>query len=234
MKPGARGCFPSDTERHGNCGYSSYPFRCRLRKGRKMTRYRHTALALTLAIAAAAVPVHLVAASAQEADHASYVYFAAASQSSTMSGSTEDWHRAKSLRAGREGLLYFRLHGAAYVIRDAATLRRADAILAPQRELGERQAGLGSRQAALGRRQAALGMEQARLRRQARDGGEGFERRQEALSAQQETLSGQQDVLSRQQDGLSREQARVGRQVDAGLGILFGDAVRRGVAQRAN
>jgi hypothetical protein len=200
-----------------------------------MTRYRHTALALTLAVVGSAtIPVLPAAAGMQDADHASYVYFAAASQSSTMSGSTEDWHRAKSLRVGREGLLYFRLHGAAYVIRDAATLRQAEAILAPQRELGERQAGLGSRQAALGRRQAALGMEQARLGRQARGGGEGFERRQEALSAQQEVLSGQQDVLGRQQDGLSREQDRVGRQVDAGLRTLFGEAVRRGVAQRAN
>lgn len=193
-----------------------------------MTRYR-TVLALTLALS---IPA---AASAQQADHASYVYFAAASQSSTMSGTTEDWNRAKSLRAGREGLLYFRLGGTAYVVRDTATLRQAEAILAPQRALGERQAELGSRQAALGRRQAALGQEQARLGSQARHvtDGDNFSARQEVLNRQQDVLSGQQDVLSKQQDALSDEQERVGRKVDAGLRALFGDAVRRGLAQRA-
>jgi hypothetical protein len=190
-----------------------------------MTRYR-TVLALTLALTTA--PATAIA---RQADHASYVYFAAASQSSTMSGTTEDWTRAKSLRAGREGLLYFRLGGTAYVIRDAATLRQAEAILAPQRALGERQAELGSRQAALGRRQAALGQEQARLRHAA--DGDGFSARQEVLSGQQDVLSDQQDVLSKKQDALSDEQERVGRKVDIGLRALFDDAVRRGVAQPA-
>jgi bla regulator protein BlaR1 len=195
-----------------------------------VTHYR---LALVLIFAGTAAPA-LATASGQQADHASYVYFAAASQSSTMSGSTGDWNRAKALRVRREGLLYFRLGNSAYVIRDAATLKRAEAILAPQRALGEQQAELGSRQAALGRQQAALGQQQARLGRQARHehDGDAVGARQDVLSAQQNVLSMQQDGLSARQDGLSREQERVGGQVDAGLRALFIDAVRSGLAQR--
>lgn len=165
----------------------------------------------------------------QSGDHTAYVLLSPGSQSSTMSGSMDDLRRARALRAGREGLLYVRQGGAAYVIRDAATLRQAETIFAPQQALGERQAELGSRQAALGGRQAALGAEQARL------GGlqaGASPRRAEAFARQQAELGRQQDALGQQQDALGREQDRLGRQADAALRNLVAVAIRRGLAQR--
>jgi hypothetical protein len=175
---------------------------------------------------------------AQSADRTSYVLFEQGGRNTTMSGSTDDMTRAKALRNGVEGLLYVRQSGAAYVIRDAATLRRAEAIFEPQRRLGEQQAELGSRQAELGSRQAALGAEQARLglrqagatpRQQSELG-----RQQSELGARQNALGQQQHVLGGQQGVLGREQARLAREADAQLRALVEDAIRRGVAQRVN
>lgn len=175
---------------------------------------------------------------AQTGDRTAYVLLTAGSQSSTMSGSTDDLRRARALRVGREGLLYVRQDGAAYVIRDPSTLRRAEAIFAPQRAMGARQAELGSRQAALGSRQAALGAQQARLgalQANAAPGrADGLARQQDALGRQQDALGRQQDVLGRQQDALGREQDRLGREARARLGALLADAIRSGVARRAD
>lgn len=183
-------------------------------------------------------PVTAAAGMSQSGERTSYILLPAGSQSSTMSGSMDDLRRARALRVGREGLLYVRQDGAAYVIRDAATLHRAGAIFEPQQALGARQAELGSRQAGLGGRQAALGAEQARLAarqvaappRRAEE----FGRQQAELGRQQDALGRQQDALGRQQDVLGREQERLGRRAQAGLRALVADAIQRGLAQRAN
>lgn len=96
----------------------------------------------------------------------SYVYYAPGGGSSSMNGSRDDWHLAQKLRAGREAMLYVRKGEDAYVIRDTATLRRADSIFEPQRALGKKQSELGARQAELGRRQALLGLQQGELGRE--------------------------------------------------------------------
>jgi hypothetical protein len=168
----------------------------------------------------------------------SYVLFSQGSRSTSMSGSTSDLDRGRALRAGQEAMLYVRQGGAEYVVRDAATLRRAEAIFEPQRAMGARQAELGSRQAALGSRQAALGAQQAALGarqanatpRQAAELG----RQQDALGRQQDALGRQQDALGRQQDALGREQDRLGREAQARFRALIAEAIRRGVAQRVN
>lgn len=197
------------------------------------------ALAALTALSGSIVPIGPVAAAvAQSADYTAYVLLTPGSQSSMMSGSMEDLSRARALRAGREGLLYVRQGGAAYVIRDAATLRRAEAIFAPQQALGARQSELGSRQAALGSRQAALGAEQARLgARQAGaspSGAEALARQQSELARRQDALGLQQDALGRQQDALGREQDRLARQAQERLRVLIGEAIQRGVAERIN
>ncbi|HYD11592.1 MAG TPA: hypothetical protein VEC11_01965 [Allosphingosinicella sp.] len=189
---------------------------------------------------------------AQPGERTSYVLLNAGTNSSTMSGSADDMRRARQLRVGREGLLYVRQGGSAWVIRDAETLRRAEAIFEPQRamgarqaELGSRQAALGARQAALGSRQGALGAEQGRLgarqagatpreaaalgRRMAELGVQ-----QNALGEQQSALGLQQDALGRQQSALGREQSRLGREADVRLRALVAEAIRSGAAQRAN
>jgi bla regulator protein blaR1 len=168
----------------------------------------------------------------------SYVLLTAGSQSSIMSGSTDDLRRARALRVGREGLFYVRQNGAAYVIRDAATLRRAEAVFEPQQALGARQAELGSRQAALGSRQAALGAEQARLgARQASASprqAAALAHQQDALGSRQDALGRQQDALGREQDALGREQDRLGREAQGRLRTLVDEAIRRGLARRVN
>jgi len=193
---------------------------------------RRVALAALAALCGSIALIQPVAAGAiQPGGRTSYVLLTAGSQSSMMSGSTDDLRRARALRAGREGLLYVRQGGAAYVIRDAATLRRAEAIFEPQQALGARQAELGSRQAELGSRQAALGAEQARLgARQAA----ASPRQAAALARRQSELGRQQDALGRQQEALGREQERLGRQAQARLRALVEEAIQSGVAQRTN
>src|SRR3712207_4029658 len=124
---------------------------------------RPIVLALLTAFSGFLVLGHAPAAAdwtSDQPDRTSYVLFSQGGRDTTMSGSTDDLRRARRLRRGEEALLYVRQDGAAYVIRDAATLRRAEALFEPQRAMGARQAELGSRQAALGGRQAELGAEQ--------------------------------------------------------------------------
>lgn len=200
---------------------------------------RRLAVAALTALCGSIALIQPVAAGAIQSDGGtSYVLLTAGSQNSMMSGSTDDLRRARALRAGREGLLYVRQGGAAYVIRDAATLRRAEAIFEPQQALGARQAELGSRQAALGSRQAALGAQQARLgARQASASpkqAEALARQQDELGRQQDALGRQQNALGTQQDVLGREQDRLGHQAQGRLRALLEEAIQRGVAQRLN
>ena len=204
---------------------------------------RHCRIALAalagLSGLALMIPAPAAAASTtRSADRASYVLFAQGNDSTSMSGSTDDMKRARALRVGEEALLYVRHGGKAYVIRDAATLRRAESIFEPQKVLGGRQAELGSRQAALGSRQAALGAQQARLGAQqatatpARAGE--LDRQQEELGRQQDALGRQQDALGKQQDVLGREQDRLGREAEAKFRVLLADALQSGVAKPVN
>ena len=180
-------------------------------------------------------PSAAAASGAESADRTAYVLLRAGSRDSTMSGSMDDLRRAQSLRARGEGLLYARYEGSSYVIRDPATLRRAQSIFEPQQAMGARQAELGSRQAALGRRQAQLGAQQARLGSKQASASpsraDALGRQQDELGRQQDELGRQQDALGRQQDALGREQDRLGRVADEALRALLADAIRSGVAQ---
>ena len=212
-----------------------------------MIRLFHSRNALRVSLAAVvavgglallAGPQALAGVGAERSDRTSYVLLTQGSRSSTMSGSMEDLERARGLRRGEEGLLYVRRDGAAWVIRDAATLRRAEAIFEPQRALGARQSALGERQAALGRRQSVLGSEQGRLgARQANATPKeqlALGREQLALGEQQNALGAQQNALGQQQAALGREQARLAREADIAFQALLEDALRRGVAQRVD
>lgn len=200
---------------------------------------RRVVLAALAAFCALLAPIDPPAASAaQPEDGAAYVLLSPGSRSSTMSGSMDDLRRARALRAGLEGLLYVRRGGSAFVIRDSATLRRAEAIFEPQQALGARQAELGARQAALGHRQARLGAEQGRLGRQQADASPRraveLGRRQAALGRQQDALGRQQGELGRQQGALGREQHRLSRVADESMRALLAEAIERGLAQRVD
>ena len=183
------------------------------------------ALALFAASASASPPSRGVAADPGPSTHADgFILLSPGSQTVTMSGSMDDVRRAKSLRADSEGLLYVRQGGSAYVIRDAATLRRAQALFEPQRALGAQQSELGSRQAALGQQQAQLGAQQARL---------GL-RQVSSSPHDAEVLGRQQDDLGRQQDALGREQDRLSRVAEDQLRAVVDEAIRSGLAQRVD
>ena len=187
-----------------------------------------------LLLALAPVP----ALAAQSADRMSYVLMTGNGTSSMMSGSSDDLDHVKSLRAGNAPMLYVREGGSAYVIRDAALLRRADVIMKPQRDLGARQGELGQQQGELGRRQGTLGAEQGRLGRLMADTPP---RRMGALGTQmaelgrrQSDLGKQQAALGSRQAALGREQARIAELPKPQFRALVADAIRRGLAQRVD
>ena len=192
-----------------------------------------------LALAMAPLPA-LAAHSIQynDGNRLSYVLMTGDDHHSMMSGSTGDYNRARSLRAGNAPLLYVRQDGAAYVIRDAATLRRAEAIMAPQQELGRRQGELGRQQGALGAQQGRLGAEQGRLGAQMAMSTPARMRelgaQQGELGRRQGALGAQQAALGQRQAALGREQKRLAEIAQPQFRALLQDAIRRGLAQRVD
>ena len=192
-----------------------------------------------LALAMAPLPA-LAAGSTQiySDNRLSYVLMTGDDHHSMMSGSTGDYNRARALRAGNAPLLYVRQDGAAYVIRDAGTLRRAEAIMAPQQELGRRQGELGRQQGALGAQQGRLGAEQGRLGAQM---AMSTPARMRELGAQQGELGQRQGALGAQQAALGQRQAALGREqkrlhdlAQPQFRALLQDAIQRGLAQRVD
>jgi hypothetical protein len=172
-------------------------------------------------------PVHTpagAAAGSEAGGRTAYVLFSAGDRGSTMSGSTEDFSRARALRVGSEAMLFVRRGGADYVIRDAATLRRAAAIFEPQQALGRKQGELGRRQGELGREQGRLGRLQA----------EASSRQQSELGRQQSALGARQAALGREQAALGRQQARLAVEANAKLRALLAEAIARGAARRVD
>ena len=194
---------------------------------------------LPLAIAIApvqALPAH--AAGTSSADGLGYVFMTGNHGDNIYSHNTDDYDRAQTYRAGNAPLLYVRQHGIAYVIRDPAILSRAEAIVAPQRELGRRQGALGEQQGELGRRQGELGAEQGRLGARMADStprqmGE-LGRRQGELGRQQAELGAQQGALGRRQAELGNQQAELAKRSEPQFGALLAEAIRRGLAQRVD
>src|SRR4051812_38649232 len=74
----------------------------------------------------------LAAGTAESSEQLHFVVLLPGDRGSTINGSTDDWRRARSFRTGSDGLVYVRLHGVDYVIRDASMLRRAESIFEPQ------------------------------------------------------------------------------------------------------
>jgi len=199
-----------------------------------MNKFRSLALA---ALAASAAAMSVASATAA-GDHTNYVLFTPGTESISMSGSTNDVERARALRRGNESLLYVREDGAAYVIRDPATLRAAAALFKPQSDLGDRQGELGRRQGELGARQGELGAEQGRLgalqaNSPPREAAQ-LAIQQGELGRRQGELGRQQGELGQQQAELGREQARLAEIAQEKLRALVADALRRGLAQRVD
>jgi len=193
------------------------------------------------------VPLLLAIAPAQSAiasdrdasDRMTYVLFDGSGDgSSMMSGSSDDFRLARKHRAGHSPLLYVRDGGSAYVIRDAALLSRAHAIMEPQRQLGERQGELGRQQDELGSRQAALGDEQGKLGALMANSTPlqmaSLAERQAALGERQSSLGAQQAELGERQGELGRQQERLAEQARPQFRALVNEAIQRGLAQRVD
>jgi hypothetical protein len=189
------------------------------------------------------VPLLLAVAPAQSAvaeasDRISYVLFDGSGDRTMMSGSSDDVRLAERYRAGSSPLLYVRDGAAAYVIRDPALLRRAQAIMEPQRQLGERQGELGRQQDELGSRQAALGDEQGKLGALMANATPlqmaSLAERQAALGERQSSLGAQQAELGERQGELGRQQERLAEQARPQFRALVNEAIQRGLAQRVD
>ncbi len=95
-------------------------------------------------------------------DSEPYVIFS--DNSMTMSGSSSDARRAEIMHNRVHGdFIWFENDLKFYVITDTATVKRAQALFAPQEELGRQEEDLGSQQEKLGEEQERLGEKQSHV-----------------------------------------------------------------------
>ncbi|HWT82351.1 MAG TPA: M56 family metallopeptidase, partial [Candidatus Methylomirabilis sp.] len=139
-------------------------------------------------------------------------------QSHTMSGSSDDWRHAKSLRSRIKGdFIWFERDDKGYVITDSTTVSRAREFFAPQEELGRKQAELGAKQAELGEQQAALGKKMSEVRVKVPDLTTDLRRVAERLkelgpTASQEDLGRIQSEIGELQSKIGEIQSRAGKE----------------------
>lgn len=82
----------------------------------------------------------------------------------TMSGSSSDARRAEIMKDRVHGdFIWFENDLKFYIVTDPATIKRAQALFAPQEELGRQQEALGAQQEKLGAEQERLGEKQSRV-----------------------------------------------------------------------
>lgn len=185
-----------------------------------------------------------------------YAYVIMRGRDITASAESRDFKESRRLQAGsNEPMIYVRKGAKTYLIRDTATVQKAQALWKPvsdlgdqQGKLGEAQGKLGSQQGALGAKQGALGSQMGELGRQnaqlalrqvslSRDDSaaaqkqrEALDRQSEALAVRQQALGDQQEALGRQQEALGNKQSALGEQQSA-LGELQSAASDRADAQ---
>ena len=137
--------------------------------------------------------------------------FAIASGKSVMMfGSGDDRDNVKSLQKKIPGdFIWFIHNGNAYVIRDAPTVKSAQALFAPMEELGRKQEELGRQQEELGKQQEALGKQQDSVRVKVPGNLEARLKKVEAELRDLET-SATQDDLGRIQGELGDIQGYIG------------------------
>jgi len=97
-------------------------------------------------------------------DDQRFIIVTGKTDSLTMSGSMDDAHHVEKLRKQIAGdFIWFQRDEKSYIIRDQATIDRAEAFWAPQEELGKRQEELGKQQEALGAQQEELGAKMEKI-----------------------------------------------------------------------
>lgn len=174
----------------------------------------------------------------------------------TMSGSMGRAWKAVSRLVEREDrpMMWVSIEGKDWVIRNSGVLSRANAVVQPMSELGERQGALGIEQSRIGEKQSAIGEKQSRIgvrqgalsiqlvrlsgddeNDREREGIEAelatLERRMDALAREMEPLSRQQEALGRRQSALGNEMQRLSAHVSVELRRLAEDAIDHGMAE---
>ncbi|HXN99689.1 MAG TPA: M56 family metallopeptidase [Candidatus Acidoferrales bacterium] len=104
--------------------------------------------------------------------------------------------------------IWFRRDGKSYVIRDAATIKRAKDFFAQVQELDKKQEELGKQQEALGEKQEALGKQQEEIHVQIPDMTEDLRKLEAELKAL--GSSGTQEDLGRIQSAIGELQSKLG------------------------
>jgi bla regulator protein blaR1 len=104
--------------------------------------------------------------------------------------------------------IWFRRDGKSYLIRDAATIKRAKDFFSPVQELDKKQEDLGRQQEALGEKQDALGKQQEEVHVQIPDMSEDLHKLEAELKAL--GSSGSQEDLGRIQGAIGELQSKLG------------------------
>jgi bla regulator protein BlaR1 len=126
-------------------------------------------------------------------------------ESTMMSGAISS-QRLHALRGSSPRLLWFKVDGREYVVRDDAAIARAVEITRPIREIGAAQGDVGSRQGVIGAQQGEIGARQGGIG--ARQGAIGA--RQAELGARQAGLAAREaDASEAQRQQLERQQAEL-------------------------
>ena len=159
-------------------------------------------------------------------------YAIVSGDSISMSGGPADMRHAKSLQKKITGdYIWFRHEGKGYVIRDAAMVRRAKELFAPQEALGRQQEELGKKQEELGRQQDALGKKMEEVRVKIPDMSAELKSLEQQLAKLRE--GGTMQELGEVQSALGELQSRLGQlQGQAGaeqgkLGAMQGELGRQ-------
>ena len=146
-------------------------------------------------------------------DHFSWAVSSGGSQSFSMSD-FDDWKTVGTMmKQSEDGMLWFRLDGKTYAVRDREMVTRAQTAVKPMADLGKKQGEWGSKQGRYGAEQSRLGAQQARLAARMTS----LQMRIDALS-RQFAASGRDDAdLRRLQSDLNRNVSELG-QVQGELG----------------
>jgi hypothetical protein len=138
---------------------------------------------------------------------------------STMMSGTIDTARLRALRGTSPRLLWFRLNGRQYVVRNDGAIDRAEQITRVLREIGAAQGEVGAKQGAIGAQQGQVGAKQGSIG--ARQGAIGAKQgeigaRQAALAAREMGASdAQRQQLDRQREALDADMRKLDEQMRA-------------------
>jgi len=150
----------------------------------------------------------------------------------TMCGNMGDLFADEAKRDERKDVVWFRLDGQCWVVRDPAVAGEAVRLFEKVNEIGGRQGFLGAKQGRIGAEQGRIGAEQAAqaLRRLGTGGAGDDSPSGEASAARMRELGEQMKVLGHEQSVLGKEMRDELTRAQAGLSKLLEEAMKDGTA----